>query len=100
MDSPVLDTYQEIFVSSGWRKNNNNICPHLRRLSVKQTLVILPLFRSLGIGPEELIAKNPVRLEGRPGDQPERGAQPFNTEQLTKLRQAVGADSLAFILLR
>jgi integrase len=41
-----------------------------------------------------------VRLEGRPGDQPERGAQPFNTKRLTKLRQAVGADSLAFILLR
>ena len=41
-----------------------------------------------------------MRLEGRPGDQPERGAQPFNTKQLTKLRQAVGADSLAFILLR
>jgi hypothetical protein len=52
VDSPVLDTYQEIFVSSGWRKNNNNICPHLRRLSVKQTLVILPLFRSLGSGSE------------------------------------------------
>jgi hypothetical protein len=52
VDSPVLDTYQEIFVSSGWRKNNNNLCPHLRRLSVKQTLVILPLFRSLGSGSE------------------------------------------------
>ena len=48
----------------------------------------------------EMILKNPVRLEGRPGDQPERGAQPFNAAQLTKLRQAAGADLLAFLLLR
>jgi len=48
----------------------------------------------------EMIEKNPVRLEGRPGDQPERGAQPFKAAQLTKLRQAAGADLLAFLLLR
>jgi hypothetical protein len=41
-----------IFVSSGRCKNNNNIGPHLRRLSVKQTLLILPLFRSFGSGSE------------------------------------------------
>jgi integrase len=44
--------------------------------------------------------KNPVRLEGRPGDQPERGAQPFNAAQLRKLRQSAGVDLLAFLLLR
>ncbi|MGB8592527.1 MAG: tyrosine-type recombinase/integrase [Candidatus Acidiferrales bacterium] len=48
----------------------------------------------------ELIAKNPVRLEGRPGDEPERGAQPFKAAELTKLRQVSGADLLAFLLLR
>jgi len=48
----------------------------------------------------ELIVKNPVRLEGRPGDQPERGAQPFKVEQLTKLRQAAAEDRLIFLLLR
>jgi hypothetical protein len=48
----------------------------------------------------EMSSKNPVRLEGRPGDQPERGAQPFNAAQLTKLRQAAGANLLAFLLLR
>jgi integrase len=48
----------------------------------------------------EMISKNPVRLEGRPGDSPERGAQPFNAAQLAKMRQAAGSDLLAFLLLR
>ncbi len=48
----------------------------------------------------EIVVKNPVRMEGRPGDQPERGAQPFTAEQLAKLRRAAGADMLAFLLLR
>jgi integrase len=59
------------------------------------------LHRIFGYAVEcEMISKNPVRLEGRPGDQPERGAQPFNAAQLTKLRQAAGVDLLAFLLLR
>jgi integrase len=59
------------------------------------------LHRIFGYAVEcELISKNPVRLEGRPGDQPERGAQPFNAAQLMKLRRAAGADLLAFLLLR
>ena len=48
----------------------------------------------------ELLARNPVRLEGRPSDNAEHGAQPFKAEDLTKLRQAAGADLLAFLLLR
>src|SRR6201987_3457964 len=48
----------------------------------------------------EMIAKNPVRLEGRPGDSAERGAQPFTGDQLTKLRQAANEDLLAYLLLR
>jgi len=47
-----------------------------------------------------MIAKNPVRLEGRPGDSAERGAQPFTGDQLTKLRQAANEDLLAYRLLR
>lgn len=59
------------------------------------------LHRIFGYAVEcEMISKNPVRLEGRPGDQPERGAQPFNAAQLTKLRQSAGPDLLAFLLLR
>jgi integrase len=48
----------------------------------------------------ELVLKNPVRLEARPGDQPERGAQPFTAAQLGKLRHAACNDTLAFLLLR
>jgi integrase/recombinase XerD len=59
------------------------------------------LHRIFGYAAEcELIAKNPVRLEGRPGDEPERGAQPFKAAELSKLRQSAGADMLAFLLLR
>jgi hypothetical protein len=48
----------------------------------------------------EMIVKNPVRLEGRPGDSAERGAQPFTGEQLTKLRQAANEGLLEYLLLR
>lgn len=48
----------------------------------------------------ELVAKNPVAFEGRPGDSAEHGAQPFRGEQLTKLRKAAGEDMLAYLLLR
>lgn len=48
----------------------------------------------------ELLTRNPVRLEGRPGDNPEAGAQPFKAEDLRKLREHAGADLLAFLLLR
>jgi integrase len=48
----------------------------------------------------ELIVKNPVGFEGRPGDAPEHGAQPFRGEQLGKLREAAKQDLLACLLLR
>jgi integrase len=48
----------------------------------------------------ELIDRSPVKLDGRPGDDPERGAQPFKAAELTKLRDAAGADLLTFLLLR
>ncbi len=48
----------------------------------------------------EMAEKNPVRLEGRPGDSPDRGAQPFTGEHLGKMRQHAGADLLTFLLLR
>jgi integrase len=41
-----------------------------------------------------------VRLEGRPGDSAEHGAQPFKALELTKLRGSAGQDLLAFLLLR
>lgn len=47
----------------------------------------------------EMVEKNPVRMEGRPGDHPEFGAQPFTGEQLASLRIGAKDDLLAFLLL-
>jgi integrase len=59
------------------------------------------LHRVFNVGIDcELVAKNPVRLEGRPGDAAERGAQPFTGEQLSKLRHAADNDLLAYTFLR
>jgi integrase len=48
----------------------------------------------------EMIEKNPVRLEGRPGENPEGGAEPFSPNELSLLRKHVEPDLLAFLLLR
>jgi integrase len=48
----------------------------------------------------EMVQKNPVRMEGRPGENPEKGAQPFSGSDLSKLREHVGQDLLTFLLLR
>jgi integrase len=48
----------------------------------------------------ELVVRNPVRLEGRPGGESEHGAQPFKADELKKLRDIAGADLLTFLLLR
>lgn len=49
---------------------------------------------------EELVAKNPVMFEGRPGDSPTRGAQPFSAQQISRLQSHAGQDLTAFMLLR
>jgi integrase len=48
----------------------------------------------------EMVLRNPVRMEGRPGDDPECGAQPFKPDELSKLRETAGPDLLAFLVLR
>jgi integrase len=48
----------------------------------------------------EMIVKNPVRLEGRPGENPEGGAEPFTADELTRMRRYTEDDLLAFLLLR
>jgi integrase len=48
----------------------------------------------------EWILKNPVRMEGRPGENPQRGAEPFNAEDLSRLRTHAKDDLLAFLVLR
>lgn len=48
----------------------------------------------------EMIARNPVRMEGRPGENPQHGTEPFTAEGLSRLRGHAGDDLLAFLLLR
>jgi integrase len=48
----------------------------------------------------EMILKNPVRMEGRPGQNPEHGAEPFTARDLSRLREHVAEDLLTFLLLR
>jgi integrase len=48
----------------------------------------------------EWIIKNPVRMEGRPGDSPRHGAEPFTADDLSNMREHAGDDLLAFLLLR
>jgi integrase len=65
------------------------------------SLDVAILHRAFAIAVEcELIVKNPVGFEGRPGDAPEHGAQPFRGEQLINLRAAAKQDLLAYLLLR
>jgi len=44
---------------------------------------------------DELIIKNPVRFEGRPGHEPIRGAQPFSADELTRMQTHAKDDLLA-----
>jgi len=48
----------------------------------------------------EVVTRNPVQLDGRPGDNAERGTLPFKGADLDKLRSAAGEDLLTFLLLR
>ena len=48
----------------------------------------------------EMLVKNPVRLEGRPGENPEAGSQPFKPGEILRLREHAGLDFLALELLR
>jgi integrase len=48
----------------------------------------------------ECVIKNPVRMEGRPGENPSHGAEPFTAGELSCLREQAGEDMLIFLLLR
>jgi integrase len=48
----------------------------------------------------DMVVKNPVRMEGRPGDNPEGGAEPYSAKELGKLRENAGDDLRSFPLLR
>jgi integrase len=48
----------------------------------------------------DMVLKNPVRMEGRPGENPQGGAEPFTASELSRMRAETGDDLLAFLLLR
>ena len=48
----------------------------------------------------EMILKNPVKMEGKPGGEPTRGAEPFTGDELRQMRIHAGADLLIFLVLR
>jgi site-specific recombinase XerD len=48
----------------------------------------------------EVLQKNPVQMEGRPGANPTNGAQPFSGDELIRLRQHANDDMLLFLVLR
>lgn len=53
------------------------------------------LHRMFAFGVEnEMVVKNPVRMEGRPGENPQNGAEPFTAAQLSKMREQSGRDLL------
>ena len=59
------------------------------------------LHRAFALAVEsEMVQKNPVRMEGRPGENPKTGAQPFSGSDLSKLREHAGQDLLTLLLLR
>ena len=65
------------------------------------SLDIAILHRAFSFAVEnEMIEKNPVRLEGQPGENPEGGAEPFSSDELLLLRRHAESDHLAFLLLR
>jgi integrase len=48
----------------------------------------------------EMVAKNVIKMEGKPGENPQHGAEPFNPQELLKLKAHAGEDLLSFLLLR
>jgi integrase/recombinase XerD len=48
----------------------------------------------------DLVSANPVRMEGRPGDNPRGGAEPFTANELENFRKNAANDLLPLLLLR
>jgi integrase len=63
-------------------------------------VAILHCISAYAVNDCEFVVRNPVQLEGRPGDDPVHGAQPFNAEQLGRMRQAASQGLLSFLVLR
>ncbi|HTC67627.1 MAG TPA: hypothetical protein VK685_10870 [Candidatus Acidoferrum sp.] len=65
------------------------------------TLDVAILHRIFSFAMEnDFVLANPVRMEDRPGDNPQGGAEPFTAEELGKLRENAANDLLPLLLLR
>ncbi len=93
----VLRDIRKSFVKSFkvWRITRIKSKKHSRGGS-GLSLDIAILHRAFSFAIEnEMIEKNPVRLEGRPGENPEGGAEPFSSDELLLLRKHAESDLLA-----
>jgi len=83
-----------------WRVDRINKKKHSRG-ATGLVLDVAILHRVFSFAVEsEMVLKNPVRMEGRPGENPQNGAEPFTALQLSKMREQAGPDLLMFLLLR
>jgi integrase len=94
IDKPLIESFKV------WRLERINKRKHSRGgTGLVLDVAILHRVFALAID-REMVVKNPVRMEGRPGENPKTGAQPFSGNDLSKLREHVGQDLLTFLLLR
>ena len=83
-----------------WRVQRINKKKHSRG-ATGLVLDVAILHRAFSFALEnEMVMKNPVRMEGRPGENPTNGAEPFTAGELSKLREHAGPDLLMFLLPR
>ena len=94
IDKPLVERFKV------WRVERINKKKHSRG-ATGLTLDAAILHRVFSFAIEnEMVLKNPVRMEGRPGENPANGAEPFTVIELSKMREYVGPDLLMFLLLR
>jgi integrase len=94
IDKPLVESFKV------WRLGRIKERKHSRE-GTGLVLDVAILHRVFAFAVEsEMVMKNPVRMEGRPGENPQTGAQPFSATDLSKLREYAAEDLLPFLLLR
>jgi site-specific recombinase XerD len=94
IEKPLIESFKV------WRLKRINTRKHSKN-GAGLVLDVAILHRVFAIAVDrEMVPKNPVKMEGRPGDSAQTGAQPFSGGDLLKLRQYAGEDLLALLLLR
>jgi len=94
INKPVVERFKV------WRVERINKKKHSRG-ATGLVLDVAILHRVFSFAVEnDMTPKNPVRMEGRPGENPKNGAEPFTAAQLFRMREHAGRDQLMFLLLR